>query len=133
MSMKVISSMAAMQRQGRSWIRSGESVGFVPTMGALHEGHLKLIKRARQECKRVVVSIYVNPTQFGPKEDLARYPRPRRQDLAMCRQAGADCVFCAGKSLSVGSFDLRGGIGCFPGPEMALPVPAIFAESPPWC
>lgn len=91
--MKVIGSMVAMQRQSDAWMRSGEKVGFVPTMGALHEGHLKLIRRARAECKRVVVSIYVNPTQFGPKEDLARYPRPRRQDLAMCREAGVDWVF----------------------------------------
>jgi pantoate--beta-alanine ligase len=62
-------------------------------MGALHEGHLALIRRARKECRRVVVTIYVNPTQFGPNEDLARYPRPRRRDLALCRRAGADIVF----------------------------------------
>ncbi len=62
-------------------------------MGALHEGHLSLIRRARKECRRVVVSIYVNPTQFGPREDLARYPRPRRHDLALCRAAGVDLVF----------------------------------------
>jgi len=71
----------------------GKTIGFVPTMGALHEGHLRLIRRARKECRRVVVSIYVNPTQFGPKEDLARYPRPRRHDLALCRAAGVDLVF----------------------------------------
>jgi pantoate--beta-alanine ligase len=91
--MKIVDSMAAMQRQSATWVRSGEVVGLVPTMGALHEGHLTLIRRARKECKRVVVSIYVNPTQFGPKEDLARYPRPRRQDLALCRAAGVDLVF----------------------------------------
>jgi len=91
--MKVIGTMAAMQRQSALWVRSGESVGLVPTMGALHKGHLTLIRRARKECKKVVVTIYVNPTQFGPKEDLARYPRPRRQDLAMCRKAGVDFVF----------------------------------------
>lgn len=62
-------------------------------MGALHEGHLELVRRARRECEVVVVSIYVNPTQFGPKEDLARYPRPRQQDLALCREAGVDWVF----------------------------------------
>jgi len=82
-----------MQKKSTAWIHSGETVGFVPTMGALHEGHLTLIRRARAECKRVVVSIYVNPTQFGPKEDLARYPRPRRQDLALCREMGVDLVF----------------------------------------
>jgi pantoate--beta-alanine ligase len=91
--MKVIGSLAAMRRQSAAWSRSGEVVGLVPTMGALHEGHLTLVRCARRECQRVVVSIYVNPTQFGPKEDLARYPRPRRQDLAMCRAAGVDIVF----------------------------------------
>jgi len=91
--MKIVESMAAMQRQSGAWVSAGEVVGLVPTMGALHEGHLALIRRARKECRRVVVSIYVNPTQFGPKEDLARYPRPRRQDLAMCRAAGVDLVF----------------------------------------
>jgi pantoate--beta-alanine ligase len=91
--MKIVDSIAAMQRHSAAWVRSGETVGFVPTMGALHEGHLTLIRRARKECQRVVVSIYVNPTQFGPKEDLARYPRPRQQDLALCRKEGADVVF----------------------------------------
>jgi pantoate--beta-alanine ligase len=91
--MKIVDSMAAMRRQSASWVRSGEVVGLVPTMGALHEGHLTLIRRARKECRRVVMSIYVNPTQFGPREDLARYPRPRRQDLALCRQEGVDLVF----------------------------------------
>lgn len=81
-----------MQRQALAW-RAGGRVGLVPTMGALHEGHLALIRRAKRECKRVVVSIYVNPTQFGPKEDLARYPRPRRADLAACRAVGVDLVF----------------------------------------
>src|SRR5271155_2035994 len=91
--MKVIGSIAALRRQSAAWVRSGETVGLVPTMGALHQGHLSLIRRARKECRRVVVSIYVNPTQFGPKEDLVRYPRPRRQDLALCRREGVDLVF----------------------------------------
>jgi pantoate--beta-alanine ligase len=91
--MKMVDSMAAMQQPSATWVRSGEVVGLVPTMGALHEGHLALIRRARRECRRVVVSIYVNPTQFGPKEDLARYPRPRKQDLALCRKEGVDLVF----------------------------------------
>jgi pantoate--beta-alanine ligase len=91
--MKIVESVSAIQQQSAAWVRSGEMVGLVPTMGALHEGHLTLIRRARKECRRVVVSIYVNPTQFGPKEDLARYPRPRRQDLALCRKEGVDVVF----------------------------------------
>ena len=91
--MKIVDSMAAMQRQSAAWVKSGETVGFVPTMGALHEGHLVLVRRARKECGRVVVSIYVNPTQFGPKEDLAKYPRPRERDLALCRREKVDVVF----------------------------------------
>jgi pantoate--beta-alanine ligase len=94
--MKIVDSMAAMQRHSAMWVRSGESVGFVPTMGALHEGHLTLIRRARKECQRVVVSIYVNPTQFAPTEDLAKYPRPREKDLELCRKEGAELVFAPG-------------------------------------
>ena len=71
----------------------GKSIGFVPTMGALHAGHVSLIERARSECDTVVVSIFVNPTQFGPNEDFQRYPRPRELDLKICGDAGADIVF----------------------------------------
>jgi pantoate ligase/cytidylate kinase len=68
-------------------------VGLVPTMGALHRGHLSLIRRARRENKIVVVSIFVNPLQFGPNEDLQKYPRPLEQDRALCEQAGVDVLF----------------------------------------
>lgn len=72
---------------------NGQTIGFVPTMGALHAGHVSLIERARAECDYVVVSIFVNPTQFGPNEDFQKYPRPRSLDLQICGDAGADLVF----------------------------------------
>jgi pantoate--beta-alanine ligase len=73
--------------------RVKKRIGFVPTMGALHPGHLSLIKQARKENNAVVTSIFVNPSQFGPKEDLKKYPRPLKDDLTLCRQAGVDFVF----------------------------------------
>jgi pantoate--beta-alanine ligase len=72
---------------------SGETLGLVPTMGALHAGHLSLVEEARRHATRVAVTIFVNPTQFGPSEDLSRYPRPLEKDLALCREAGASLVF----------------------------------------
>ncbi len=73
--------------------RHGLSVAFVPTMGALHAGHVSLIERAQSECGCVIVSIFVNPQQFGPNEDFSRYPRPRELDIEICRRAGAQLVF----------------------------------------
>ncbi|MBN1764842.1 MAG: pantoate--beta-alanine ligase [Sedimentisphaerales bacterium] len=71
----------------------GKTIGLVPTMGALHEGHFSLIRRCRDECEYCVVSIFVNPTQFGPNEDLNRYPRPFEADTRSCREMGVDLVF----------------------------------------
>ncbi|MFA7173635.1 MAG: pantoate--beta-alanine ligase [Kiritimatiellia bacterium] len=72
---------------------SGNKIGFVPTMGYLHNGHLSLIEEARAECDLIVVSVFVNPAQFGPNEDFGRYPRDERGDLEMCEDAGAAAVF----------------------------------------
>ncbi len=80
----------------RAWRKDQDrelSIGLVPTMGALHEGHLSLIRRARQECDRVAVSIFVNPAQFGPNEDLETYPRDRDGDISLAAEAGADLTW----------------------------------------
>jgi pantoate--beta-alanine ligase len=72
---------------------AGRTIGFVPTMGALHEGHLSLLRRAREDNALAVASVFVNPTQFGPGEDFSRYPRQVEQDLVLCGSAGIDAVF----------------------------------------
>ena len=91
--MKVVARQAEMTELARRWRRAGESIGFAPTMGALHRGHASLIERARRENRRVVVSVFVNPTQFGPREDYARYPRAFSKDLRLCAAGGADVVY----------------------------------------
>jgi pantoate--beta-alanine ligase len=90
--MHTISTVAEMMTLAQRW-PAGKTIGLVPTMGYLHEGHRSLVDVARQECDTVVVSIFVNPTQFGPREDLSRYPRDLPRDLAMLEKAGVDYVF----------------------------------------
>ena len=77
----------------RAWRQASERIGFVPTMGNLHAGHLRLIEVARKHSDKVVVSIFVNPMQFGPQEDFARYPRTLEADIAKLRESGADLLF----------------------------------------
>src|SRR5580765_1012051 len=94
--MRIVTSVAAMQRLARQWQQRGTRIGLVPTMGYLHDGHLSLVRKARRcvgKSGKVVVSIYVNPTQFGPTEDLSRYPRDLKRDLKLCRAEGVDVVF----------------------------------------
>lgn len=87
--MKLLESVAEM----KVWSKMHPSIGFVPTMGALHDGHLALVARSRRENKHTVVSIFVNPTQFNDPNDLAKYPRPIKKDLALLKEADVDAVF----------------------------------------
>lgn len=82
-----------MQAAGREWRAASSTIGLVPTLGALHEGHLSLMRAARSECDVVVASIFVNPTQFGPTEDFAKYPRTFEEDCARLKAEGVDAVF----------------------------------------
>ncbi len=91
--MKVLSEPSLVQDQVRQWRHNKKMIGFVPTMGALHEGHLKLVRIARKQNKIVVVSIYVNPLQFSPKEDLSKYPRTLAADLALLKKEKVQLVF----------------------------------------
>ncbi len=91
--MRIIRSIRGLQTWRRKQDGQHAKIGFVPTMGALHEGHLSLIRQARKHCQNIVVSIFVNPLQFGPAEDLSRYPRTVKSDQKLCREAGVDLLF----------------------------------------
>lgn len=91
--MNIVHTVNEVRAQVKEWRTAGLSVGLVPTMGYLHEGHKSLIDRAVKENDRVVVSVFVNPMQFGPTEDLASYPRDLNRDAALCEAAGADLIF----------------------------------------
>jgi pantoate--beta-alanine ligase len=94
--MLTIAAIAELRRQLADWRRAGASIALVPTMGNLHRGHLSLVEEARRQAGRVVVSIFVNPTQFAPGEDYASYPRTPQRDAELLREAGADLLFLPG-------------------------------------
>jgi pantoate--beta-alanine ligase len=90
---RVVANKAEMQGIAEGWRQAGQRVGLVPTMGSLHEGHLALVRRARAQCDRVGVSIFVNPLQFGPAEDFEAYPRDPERDLEVLAQEGVDAAY----------------------------------------
>ena len=91
--MKIVETVKEVREQVKEWKKQGLTVGFVPTMGYLHEGHKSLMDAARKDNDKVVVSIFVNPMQFGPAEDFAKYKRDLDHDAALCESAGVDLIF----------------------------------------
>lgn len=91
--MNIVKTIIEARNQVKAWKKEGYTIALVPTMGYLHEGHGSLIERAAKENEKVVVSIFINPTQFGPSEDLASYPRDLGKDAILCENAGADLIF----------------------------------------
>jgi pantoate--beta-alanine ligase len=91
--LRIARTVAELREHVANWRRAGESLGLVPTMGALHEGHVALMREAQARCRRTIVSIFVNPTQFGPHEDFSAYPRAEEADTATLRRVGVDLLF----------------------------------------
>ena len=93
MNVILLNNIEELRKNIKEWKKNGLSVGLVPTMGALHKGHASLIKKAKETCDKVVVSVFVNPIQFGPNEDYDKYPRTIDKDMALCEEESADIVF----------------------------------------
>ena len=91
--MEIVTTVQEVRARIKEWKRQGQTVGFVPTMGYLHEGHASLMKCARKDCDKVVASIFVNPMQFGVNEDLDSYPRDLEADAKLCEEIGVDLIF----------------------------------------
>jgi pantoate--beta-alanine ligase len=91
--MEILRKKMEMTALSNGWRKKGYKIGFVPTMGALHKGHISLFERSVSECDKTVVSLFVNPLQFGPKEDFSKYPRREKADCEMCKEAGVDAIF----------------------------------------
>src|SRR5262245_14491846 len=98
-SVPVVRQLPALKIQVASWRTAGDGIALVPTMGALHEGHLDLVRLAKARCRRAVVSIFVNPAQFAPHEDFDRYPRDEAGDLAKLAGVGCDLVWSPDRSV----------------------------------
>jgi pantoate--beta-alanine ligase len=94
--MRVVNTVNEVRKEVKEWKKQGLTVGLVPTMGFLHEGYASLIRKAAEQCDSVVVSDFVNPTQFAPNEDLESYPRDIEHDMKICEESGADLIFHPG-------------------------------------
>ncbi|NUF49840.1 pantoate--beta-alanine ligase [Gilliamella sp. ESL0250] len=92
--MNVVTTIGQVREQVKAWRQAGYSIGLVPTMGYLHEGHQSLMAAAKRDNQKVIVTIFVNPIQFGPSEDLASYPRDLERDKIVCEKMGVDLIFC---------------------------------------
>ncbi|OQW56301.1 MAG: pantoate--beta-alanine ligase [Proteobacteria bacterium HN_bin10] len=97
--LRIVRDVAALRAEISAWRKAGRSIGLVPTMGALHEGHLSLVRAAKQKCDRAIATLFVNPRQFAPHEDFDRYPRNEEQDAALLASAGCDLLYAPDRSV----------------------------------